>query len=84
MNTVETIFEPESQDIDTSGGVNLGRVFACLHVFATSFKAAWEGSDEKMTEGRGAEWKVLPNQISHPCDSFPPTVYSAQGQKGDE
>ena len=40
MNTVETIFEPESQDIDTSGGVNLGRVFACLHVFATSLKAA--------------------------------------------
>ena len=57
MNTVETIFEPESQDIDTSGGVNLGRVFACLHVFATCFKAALErvASDEGMTEGSSVE-----------------------------
>ena len=70
MNTVEAIFEQEIQDIDTSGGVNLGRVFACLHVFATSFKAAWEGGDEKMTEGRGAEWKVLPNQIWLPYDQW--------------
>ena len=79
MNTVEAIFKQEIQDIDASGGVNLGRVFACLHVFATSFKAAWEGGDEKMTEGRGAEWKVLPNQIWLPYDQWklfhPPCIW---------
>ena len=57
MNTVEAIFEHETQDIQTSRGVNLGRVFACLHVFATSLKAAFERvvSDEGMAGGSRVE-----------------------------
>ena len=50
MNTVEAIFEHETQDTDTRRGVNLGQVFACLHVFATSLKVLLErvASDEGM------------------------------------
>ena len=72
MNTVEAIFEHETQDIQTSRGVNLGRVFACLHVFATSFKVLLErvASDEGMAGGSCAEWKALPNQISLPYNKW--------------
>ena len=57
MNTVEAIFEHETQDTHTRRGVNLGRVFACLHVFATSLKAAFERvvSDEGMAGGSRVE-----------------------------
>ena len=57
MNTVAAIFEHETQDTDTRRGVNLGRVFACLHVFATSFKVLLErvASDEGMAGGSCAE-----------------------------